>query len=625
MVPVTESSSPRTSFLIVAALGVVFGDIGTSPLYALRECFAGEHAIPVTRDNVLGVLSLIVWALMVTVSIKYVMFVMGADNAGEGGILALVALVRQHAKLAGPSTLVAVGLFGAALLYGDGVITPAISVLSAVEGLSIATHAFEPIVVPLTVVILIGLFLVQRRGTSGIGAVFGPIMIGWFIVIAILGVPRIAREPIVLGAFNPMHAVTFFVAHGVGGILTLGAVVLAITGAEALYADMGHFGKTPIRIAWFALVLPSLLVNYFGQGALLLADPAARTNPFYRLAPDWALYPMVAIATVATIIASQAIISGAFSLTQQAMQLGFAPRFDVKHTSHAEKGQVYVPEINWLLMIATVGLVFGFRSSTNLAAAYGMAVTATMVITTLLAYAVARQQWGWSVARAASITGAFLVIDLAFFTANLLKIAHGGWFPLLVGALVYLVMSTWDVGRRLVMQHLHRAEVPMATFFEQLTAHPPVRVPGTAVFMTAHDEGAPPILVHHLKHNKALQERVVLLTVTITNAPQVSDTERLEIHQLPLGFVRVMARFGFMESPDVPRALAGARSAGFDWREEETTFYLANLTLFEDAHIGMSAWRDKLFIILSRNARRATNYFCLSPDRVVEIGIQLRI
>ena len=609
----------------MAALGVVFGDIGTSPLYALRECFAGEHAIAVTPDNVLGVLSLIVWSLIVTVSIKYVLFVMRADNAGEGGILALVALVRQRAKLAPPTALVAIGLFGAALLYGDGVITPAISVLSAVEGLSIATRAFEPIVVPLTSAILVGLFVVQRRGTSGIGAVFGPTMIGWFVVIAVVGLPAIARQPVVLEAINPSHAVRFFVEHGVGGILTLGAVVLAITGAEALYADMGHFGKAPIRLAWFAVVLPALLMNYFGQGALLLADASARSNPFYRLTPDWALYPMVVVATVATIIASQAIISGAFSLTQQAMQLGFAPRFDIRHTSHEERGQVYVPEINWLLMFATLGLVFGFRSSTNLAAAYGMAVTATMVITTALAYVVARQRWGWSVAKAAIVTGAFLVVDLAFFAANLLKIAHGGWFPLLVGAAVYTIMDTWHDGRRLVTEHLHRAEVPLATFFDQLTANPPVRVPGTAVFMTAHADGAPPILVHHLKHNKALHARVVLLTVTIVDTPQVLDGARVEIHQLAHGFFRVAVRFGFVEPPDVPRALAAAQSAEFQWREEETTFYLAHLTLFEDARIGMASWRDKLFIVLSRNARRATNYFCLPPDRVIEIGIQLRI
>ena len=615
----------RTPFLILAALGVVFGDIGTSPLYALRECFAGAHAIDVTPSNVMGVLSLIVWSLVITVSVKYVMFVMRADNEGEGGILALVALVRGRAGAARGGALIATGLFGAALLYGDGMITPAISVLSAVEGLSIATHAFEPVVVPLTVVILVGLFFVQHRGTSGIGSIFGPIMVGWFIVIALLGVPSILANPVVVRALNPSYAVAFFVEHGLAGIVTLGAVVLAITGAEALYADMGHFGRMPIRVAWFALVLPSLLLNYFGQGALLLTDASARTNPFYRLAPAWALYPMVALATVATIIASQAIISGAFSLTQQAVQLGYAPRFDIRHTSAREKGQVYVPEINWLLMLATVGLVFGFQSSTNLASAYGMAVTATMVITTMLAYVVARQQWRWSAARAGAVTGAFLVVDLAFFAANLLKIEHGGWFPLLVAGGVYLVMATWSAGRALVLKRLHAGEVPLNKFFEGVAARPPARVPGTAVFMTARGEGAPPILVHHLRHNKALHERVVLLTVSILDTPLVDDAHRLEVRQLANGFWRVIARFGFMQPPDVPAALGGLRASGLAWHDEETTYYLAHLTLFANDRIGMSAWRDKLFIFLSRNARRATNFFCLPPDRVVEIGIQLEL
>ncbi len=615
----------RTRFLVVAALGVVFGDIGTSPLYALRECFAGSHPIPVTRENVLGVLSLIVWSLAITVSIKYVVYVLRADNAGEGGILALVALVRRRAMSAGSSALVAVGLFGAALLYGDGMITPAISVLSAVEGLSVATHAFEPVVVPLTAAILVGLFVVQHRGTSGIGSIFGPIMIAWFVVIALLGVRGIGRNPVVVSALNPVHAVHFFAAHGLGGIITLGAVVLAITGAEALYADMGHFGKAPIRLAWFSLVLPSLVLNYFGQGALLLEESAARENPFYRLAPEWALYPMVALATVAAIIASQAIISGAFSLTQQAVQLGYAPRFDIRHTSERERGQVYVPEINWLLLLATVGLVFGFRSSSNLASAYGMAVTATMVITTLLAYVVTRQVWGWGVAKAVAVTAAFLAADLAFFAANLLKIAHGGWFPLLIGAAVYIVMSTWHTGRTLVLDRLNRGELPTARFFDQLAAHPPARVPGTAVFMTARGDGAPPILVHHLKHNKALHEQVVLLTVAIVETPQVPDERRLDVVALSHGFWRVTTRFGFMQPPDVPAALRRVEAQGLRWREDDVTYYLAHLTLFAEDRIGMSAWRDKLFIFLSRNARRATNFFCLPPDRVVEIGIQLQI
>ena len=615
----------RLPFLILAALGVVYGDIGTSPLYALRECFTGPHAIDVSRANVLGVLSLIAWSLVIVVSVKYLLFVMRADNAGEGGILALVALVRARAGRAGRVGLIAFGLFGAALLYGDGMITPAISVLSAVEGLSIATHRFEPYVVPITVVILIVLFVVQSRGTSGIGTIFGPIMIGWFVVLALLGFPAIARNPIVLTALSPSYGMRFFATHGPAAVLTLGAVVLVITGAEALYADMGHFGRRPIRIAWFTFVLPSLLVNYFGQGALLLTDAEARVNPFYHLAPSWALYPLVVVSTMATVIASQAIISGAFSLTQQAVQLGYAPRFDIRHTSAQEKGQVYVPEINWLLMLATLGLVFGFKSSTNLASAYGMAVTATMVITTILAYVVTRELWRWGFWRAGLITGAFLVIDLAFFSANLLKIEHGGWFPLLVAGAVYLVMSTWNEGRKLVLRRLDAEEVPLSSFFEKLAAHPPIRVPGTAVFMTARPEGAPPILVHHLKHNKALHAQVVLLTVTTLDTPTRGDAAAIEVQPLPHGFYRVIARYGFMDTPDVPASLVEAHRNGLEWRDEDMTYYLAHLTLFANDRIGMSVWRDKLFIFLSRNARRATNFFRLPPDRVIEIGIQLEL
>jgi KUP system potassium uptake protein len=615
----------RVAFLVIAALGVVYGDIGTSPLYALRECFAGTHPIPVTSANVLGVLSLIFWSLVVTVSVKYLLFVMQADNAGEGGILALVALVRTRGGVPAHGALVAIGLFGASLLYGDGMITPAISVLSAVEGLSIATHTFEPYIVPITVAILIALFLVQRRGTSGIGQVFGPIMILWFVVLAILGLPRIARQPVVLSALNPDHAVQFFVTHRFGAFGTLGAVFLSITGAEALYADMGHFGRAPIRIAWFTLVLPALVLNYFGQGALLLAREDVRVNPFFYLAPGWALYPLVALATVAAVIASQAIISGAFSLTHQAVQLGYSPRFDVHHTSPQEKGQIYIPEINWLLMVATVGLVFGFRSSSNLAAAYGIAVTTTMVITAMLAYVVAREHWRWNAWRAGSVTAAFLAVDLAFFGANLIKIGHGGWFPLVAAACIYSVMSTWKEGRAFVAEALGKREIPLDRVFAELAAKPPLRVPGTAVFMTGRPQGAPPILMHHLKHNKVLHERVVMLTVSVLDMPTIDETKAIEVHPLPYGFYRAVLRYGFMDTPDVPRSLADARLRGLDWREDDTTFYLAHLTLFSNAHVGMSGWRDKLFIFLSRNARRATNFFNIPPDRVVEIGIQLEL
>ncbi len=617
----------RVAFLVLAALGVVYGDIGTSVLYALRECFSGTHAIPVTTENVLGVLSLIVWSLIITVSIKYLLFVMRADNGGEGGILALVALVRSRGGKIVHPTLVMIGLFGAALLYGDGMITPAISVLSAVEGLGVATQVFEPFVVPITVVILIGLFVVQSRGTGGIGAVFGPIMIVWFLALIAMGLPKIVANPIVLTAVNPIHGLVLLRDEGVASLGTLGAVFLSVTGAEALYADMGHFGRRPIRIAWFSLVLPALVVNYMGQGALLLMNEAAREHPFFYLAPGWALYPLVVLSTIATVIASQAVISGAFSLTQQAIQLGYSPRFDIHHTSAHEKGQVYIPEVNWLLMLATVGLVFGFQTSTNLAAAYGMAVTTTMVITTMLAFFVARERWGWGFAQAALISGAFMVIDFAFFGANIIKIQHGGWFPLAVAGFIYAVMTTWSTGRQLVVRRLADSEVPLTQFFKSVADRPPYRVPGTGVFMTARPEGAPPILVHHLTHNKVLHEQVVLLTVSIMDVPTVDPSSAITVDRMANGFCRVVARFGFMEQPDVPTALERARSLGLDWKLEDTTYYLAHLTLFTHGvkGLGMMAWRDKLFVFLSRNARRATNFFQIPPDRVVEIGIQLEI
>jgi KUP system potassium uptake protein len=623
----TTQNKSRVAFLVLAALGVVYGDIGTSVLYALRECFFGTHAIAVTEENVLGVLSLIFWSLVITVSVKYLLFVMRADNQGEGGILALVALVRSKAGKVGHPALVMIGLFGAALLYGDGMITPAISVLSAVEGLDVATQVFEPFVVPITVVILIALFFAQRRGTGGIGAIFGPIMIVWFFTLLALGLPHIVRNPRVLAAVNPVHGFLLLRRERLDALGTLGAVFLSVTGAEALYADMGHFGRRPIRIAWFSLVLPALVVNYMGQGALMLARPETREHPFFYLAPGWALLPLVALSTVATVIASQAVISGAFSLTQQAIQLGYSPRFNILHTSAHEKGQVYIPEVNWILMLATVGLVFGFKTSTDLAAAYGMAVTTTMVITTLLAFFVARERWGWGLPHALAVTGAFLVIDLAFFGANVIKIQHGGWFPLLVAAIVYAVMTTWSTGRRLVVRRLADSEVPLSQFFVSINEKPPVRVPGTGIFMTARPEGAPPILVHHLTHNKVLHEHVVLLTVSMLDVPAADPATAITVEQLENGFWRVVARFGFMEAPDVPAALDRARAQGLQWRLEDTTYYLAALTLFTHAtaRLGMMSWRDKLFVFLSRNARRATNFFQIPPDRVVEIGIQLEI
>ena len=612
--------------LALAALGVVYGDIGTSPLYALKECFGAVHGIEPSRENVLGVLSLIVWSMNFVVSYKYIAEVMRADNKGEGGILALLALVSGTEKKK-HVVLVMLGLFGAALLYGDGIITPAISVLGALEGISYATPVFEPYVVPLTAAIIFVLFLFQRHGTARVGMVFGPVMIVWFSIIAVLGLRGILHHPSVLVALNPWYAVDFFIRDGLQGFLILGAVVLVITGGEALYADMGHFGKRPIRLAWFGLVLPALTLNYFGQAALLLEHPEAVENPFYALVPESLLYPMVVVATAAAIVASQALISGAFSLTQQAIQLGYSPRFDIHHTSAHEKGQVYIPEINWMLMFATVALVFGFRTSTNLAAAYGMAVTTTMVITTLLAFVVAKERWRWSIWAAAAVTAAFLVVDVAFFSANLIKIEHGGWFPLLVAGCVYAVMSTWHTGRLLVVRRLAEAEVPLSRFFESVVQKAPVRVPGTGVFMTGRPEGTPPILVHHLTHNKVLHEQVILLTVSIVDAPTTDPNSSIDVEKLQDGFWRVVARFGYMETPNVPLALDRARQFGLRWEQPDTTYYLAHLTLFvrDRPTLGMAEWRDKLFVFLSRNARRATNFFLIPPDRVVEIGIQLEL
>ena len=610
--------------LALAALGVVYGDIGTSPLYALRECFNGSHSVEATSANILGILSLIFWSLIIVVSIKYLMFVMRADNRGEGGILALMALARPsdtHAQ----TTIVALGLFGAALLYGDGVITPAISVLSAVEGLKIATPLFEPYVIPITIVILVALFLVQSRGTSGIGAIFGPITVVWFLVLALLGVVWTAREPHVLTAINPIHGVEFFVRNGWQGFMVLGAVFLVVTGCEALYADMGHFGKRPIRLTWFVIVLPALLLNYFGQGALLLHDESARVNPFYHLAPGWALYPMVLLATSAAVIASQAVISGAFSLTRQAVQLGYCPRMEIEHTSPEEIGQIYVPQINWALMIATIALVLGFQTSSNLAAAYGVAVTTTMVITALMAYVVARRLWKWNVVTAIAVTAAFLVVDLAFFGANILKIEQGGWFPLAVAALIYLLMATWKTGRAILASRLREAAIPFDVFWAQITQNPPIRVPGTAVFLVGNPTGTPFPLIHNLRHNKVLHEQVLLLTIVTRELPRVSENDRIKIEPLGQRFYRVTVNSGFMEDTSVPELLARIDEQGLRVNPEQTTYFLGRETLIATGKPGMAIWRERLFAFMSRNAVPATMFFRLPPERVVELGVQVEL
>jgi KUP system potassium uptake protein len=619
--------------LSLAALGVVYGDIGTSPLYALKECFGAVHGIAPTRENVLGVLSLIVWSLNFVVSYKYIAQVMRADNRGEGGILALLALVAGRGATAYRRVLVMLGLFGAALLYGDGVITPAISVLGALEGIDYATPVLRTYVVPLTVLILLLLFLFQRRGTSGIGVIFGPIMVVWFVCIALLGIRGILLEPGVLAALNPWYAIDFFIRDGVQGFFILGAVVLVITGGEALYADMGHFGRRPIRLAWFGAVLPALMLNYFGQAALLLAQPATVKNPFYALVPPELLYPMVGVATAAAIVASQALISGAFSLTHQAVQLGYSPRMTIVHTSERERGQIYVPEVNWALMVACLWLVVTFRSSTNLAAAYGIAVTGTMAITTILFAVVARERWKWSAVHITLLCGLFLTVDLAFFAANVIKFAQGGWFPIVVAIAVFTLMSTWKRGRLRLSRLMESNSLPIELFLNDVARRLPARVPGTAVFMTSQGGGAPPVLLHHVKHNKVLHEQVVLMSVRTEDVPYVNEDERITFQDLGQRFFAVNARYGFMESPDVPGVLRALQAWGLSVRPLDTTYYLGRETLIgvQDRKIPLgdglpplAMWRKKLFVVMSRNAQTATAFFNLPPNRVVEMGAQIQ-
>ncbi|NMO21161.1 potassium transporter Kup [Pyxidicoccus fallax] len=619
----------RLAPLALGALGIVYGDIGTSPLYALRDCFSGEHGITPTPANVLGVLSLVFWSLIIVISVKYLGFVMRADNRGEGGILALLALVVQRGGGAGGGArrmvLLTLGLFGAALLYGDGVITPAVSVLSAVEGLAVATPFFTPYVLPIALVILLALFLVQRRGTGGIGRVFGPMMVVWFTVLAVLGVHELARNPSVLQAVVPTHAVGFFARNGWHGFLVLGAVFLVVTGGEALYADMGHFGYRPIRLAWFVLVLPALLLNYFGQGALLLRDPSVATNPFFHMAPDWALYPLVALATAATVIASQALISGVFSLTRQAIQLGYWPRLEVVHTSAEEQGQIYLPGVNFALLLGVVAVVLGFRSSGALTAAYGIAVTATMAITTCLAYVVARERWGVRRSIAVPVLITFLAIDLAFFGANFVKVAHGGWLPLTMGAVLFTLMTTWKRGRELLGSKLRSGAIPLKDLLESFGDNAPHRVPGTAIFMTGNPEIAPSAMLHNLKHNKVLHEQTLLLTIATEDVPHVPSSERVTVESLPLGMRRITARYGFMEDPSIPDILKRCREKGLPFNVMSTSFFLGRETLIVSKNPGMAMWREAIFVWMSRNARSATAFFRIPPNRVVEMGAQVEL
>ena len=612
--------------LTLGSIGVVYGDIGTSPLYAFREAVtaAAGAGSGGTREAVLGVLSLILWALIVIVTLKYVLILLRADNNGEGGTLALMALAQRAAGKA-VGAVVLLGIVGAALFYGDAVLTPALSVLSAVEGLKIATPAFEPYVVPLTVAILVALFAVQSRGTAKVAAFFGPITLVWFIAIAIAGLWHIASDWAVLAAFNPVHGVRFLSSHGFIGLLTLGAVFLAVTGAEALYADLGHFGRKPIQVAWLVVVLPALAINYLGQGALVLANPKAIENPFFLMYPDWALLPMVALATAATVIASQAVITGAYSLTHQAIQLGLLPRFEIRHTSATQAGQIYIPRVNWLLLAGVLFLVVTFRSSSALASAYGIAVTGTMVVTALLAYIVIRKVWRWSPLSAALLIGPFLLIDAAFLVANLLKVFEGGWVPLGLGGLIMVVMYTWRRGSRVLFAKTRKNEVPLDALVAMLEKKPPQRVPGTAVFLTGDPDFAPTALMHSLKHYKVLHENNVILSIETAPWPRVDQAERVRIEPIGETFLRVRLRFGFMESPNVPNALAIARKLGWHFDIMSTSFFLSRRSLKPAVRSALPRWQDHLFIALARSSSDATEFFQIPTGRVVEVGTQVTV
>jgi KUP system potassium uptake protein len=623
-----EAHKDTTAVLALAALGVVYGDIGTSPLYAIKEVFGNEHhPVPITPDNVLGILSLVFWSLIVVVSFKYVALILRADNRGEGGVMALMARVLAEEKLS-PGTrrvMVLLGLFGAALFYGDGLITPAISVLSAVEGLEVATPLFTPYIVPLTIGVLVGLFWIQRQGTARVGVSFGPITTIWFGVLAVLGVVQIAANPVVLNALWPGYALAFLSADPKLGFLAMGSVFLALTGAEALFADMGHFGRKPIQIAWFGLVLPALMLNYFGQGALLISDPATIQNPFYLMAPDWFMLPLVGLSTAATVIASQAVITGVYSITHQTIQLGYAPRMDLLHTSDSQMGQIYMPGVNWLMLLGVVGLVLAFKSSTNLAAAYGIAVTGTMIITDVFAYVVARHQWGWSRGLALAVFGALLALDLVFLGANATKIVDGGWFPLVFGGFVYLLLTTWKAGRELVHKRLDTQALLLADFVPVIESPDVVTVPGTAVFMTPYREYVPHALLHNLKHNKVLHECMVIATVSSPPVPRIDAAERVKVERLSGRFYRVTISYGFMDQPDVPVAMALCAAQGLVIEPMATSYFLGRETVVPDRGGEMSYWREALFATLYRNARTATDFFRLPPNQVVELGTRVSL
>jgi KUP system potassium uptake protein len=623
----SAGSSKRMPALVIGAIGVVFGDIGTSPLYTLRQCFGGEHPVPLTPANVLGLLSIIFWALLIIVTVKYVVLIMRADNRGEGGILALTALVSRGLGNHGRRRwwLVGFGIFGAAMFYGDGMITPAISVLGAVEGLEIIAPELHPFIVPVTVAIVLALFVIQKRGTASVGRLFGPVMCVWFVVLAVLGLLQIVHRPEVLGAIDPLRAVAFITTNPRLAFLALGAVVLAVTGTEALYADMGHFGAAPIRRAWLWFVMPALVLNYFGQGALLLADAAAIKNPFYLLAPQWALIPLVVLATCAAVIASQAVISGAFSLTRAAIQMGYCPRLKIQHTSDRQIGQIYVPFINWTLLIAVVLLVVGFRSSDNLGGAYGIAVTLAMLIDSVLIFVVIRRVWGWSLSVAIAIVLPLFLIDFSFLASNSLKVPAGGWFPLLIGGVVFTLLTTWKRGRALLMERLAGDSMPLGLFIESIEMSPPPRVPGTAVFLTSTADRVPHALLHNLKHNKVLHDRVVFLTIHTQDFPRVAAAERVRIAELGSAFLRMDAYYGFAEDPDVPQLLESIGKEGFGFDMMDTSFFVSRETLIPSVAPGMALWRERVFVSMSKMAVKATDFFHIPTNRVVELGTQVEL
>lgn len=638
--PAARSSRLSSLKLALGALGVVYGDIGTSPLYALRECFSPALGVPLQPASVFGILSLIFWSLTLVVTVKYLSFILKADNKGEGGVMALIAMIRPSLlKTTGRKGILTIGLFGAALLFGDGVITPAISVLSAVEGLEVAAPVLEPFVIPVTIVILLGLFSVQQRGTARIGAVFGPAMLIWFIAIAAIGIPPIIARPEILGAVSPLHALSFLAEHKMAGVMVLSAVVLTITGAEALYADMGHFGKHPIRMSWVSIVFPSLLLNYLGQGALVLGlsenlpsgEPPSEAalqvlrNPFYALVPSGWLYPFIGLATLATVIASQALISGAYSLTQQAIQLGYLPRTQISHTSRETEGQIYVAQVNWYLMLGCIGLVLLFRHSSGLAAAYGIAVTGTMLATTFLYLRLIRAEWQWSRLKAFSLISIFFIVDGAFFTANFRKLFEGGWIPILLASALFIIMTTWKRGREIYSELVLANAMPLDDFLKILARKKPQRVPGTAVFMTLTQDIAPPVLQHHVRHNRVLHERLILLSIITRNEPIVDDRERVKITELPLGFYKIQARYGYMETPDISEILIFILGAGLELDINELSFYLGRESFMTTGESKIAQWRKRLFVVLSRNARPATDFFRIPPNQVIEIGLQVEI